>query len=122
MGFYTRETNREISQEKERYEVSGSLAISSRCRCAHLSRVKKRAFTAPASFTSISAAFKNPHGKSTPNLQTTIFPVHATKPADRRPYLLIQIRPSSSETLLPNFLRSESPKKTVDKEAQTQVR
>jgi hypothetical protein len=82
----------------------------------------KRAFTAPASFASISAAFKNPHGKSVPYLKTTIFPVHAAISADKRPVLYIQIRPTSSESLLPNFLKSDSPKKVADKEAQTQVR
>lgn len=52
-------------------------------------------------------------------MHTTIFPVHATS-ADPRPFYFLQSRPSS-EAFLSNFLKTDPPKKSLDKEVNTQV-
>jgi hypothetical protein len=67
---------------------------------------------------SISAAFSNPHGKSSPVLQTTNSTVYTTS-ADSRPALFLQTA-LSSDGLLSIF--KTDPQKKADKELSVKVR
>jgi hypothetical protein len=68
--------------------------------------------------TSISAAFSNPHGKSSPRVQTTFFTIQTSSANSRRGFFL-QIRPLSSDGLFAMF--KPDPQKKSDKEWSNKV-
>jgi hypothetical protein len=71
------------------------------------------------SLSSISAAFSNPHGKSSPLRQTSYSIIHTTS-TDSRPGFFLQTRPNSSDGIFTLF--KADPQKKVDRELSNKVR